>query len=223
MTRRGGAPARRDAGISLIEVLVGVVILGVLGGLLSTFVIDMLRTSTGTSSRLTNVDSMRVALDDVTKGLRTAVRPEQLNPDCASQCDAAFRSAESNSVTFYANYGVAGKAQLTTYRVEADPHHPGTARLVEEIFPAAAPGGSPSTTCSTGCKQRVVARGLVWPLAVSDPIFDFADAGCADFAATVPLPDIACVLIDVPLAGKRDNGGTSATATVFLPNSVMGR
>ncbi len=223
MRRRHTAPTRRDAGISLIEVLVGVVMMSVVGGLLTTLVIDMLKTSAGTSSRLTNVDSARVALDSLTRGLRTAVRPEQINATCAANCDSAFRSAGSNAVTFYANSGVAGQAQLTTYRVEADPDHAGTGRLVEEIFPSAAPGGSPSTTCSTGCKKRVVARGLVWPLAAADPVFDFADRGCADYSATVALADISCVLIDVPLAAKRDDKGTSATATVFLPNSVMGR
>ncbi|HUR74272.1 MAG TPA: prepilin-type N-terminal cleavage/methylation domain-containing protein [Sporichthya sp.] len=223
MRRPPPAPARGDAGISLIEVLVGVVIMGVLGGLLTTLVVDMLKTSSGTSSRLTNVDSSRVALDDLTRGLRTAVRPEQINAGCTSNCDSAFRSAGANEVTFYANYGVAGQARLTTYRVEADPHHSGTARLVEEIFASGPPGGSLVPACGTGCNTRVVARGLVWPLSASDPVFDFADRGCADFTATVALTDISCVLIDVPLAAKRDDKGTSATATVFLPNSVMGR
>lgn len=223
MTRAARRRAGEDAGITLIEVLVGVVLLSLVGGLLTTLVVDMLRTSSGTSSRLTNVDSVRVALDDVTKGLRTAVRPEQLNPACTTNCDSAFRAAAGTSVSFYANYGTSGQAQLTTYRVEADPDHPGTGRLVEEVFASAPPGGTPSLTCGTGCRTRVVARGLTWPLTGTDPVFDYADDQCTDFAAIVALADIGCVLIDVPIEAKRDDKGTSATATVFLPNSVMGR
>ncbi|WP_344608984.1 PulJ/GspJ family protein [Sporichthya brevicatena] len=223
MRRARAARPHRDAGLTLIETMVGVVIFTLIGGLLTTLVVDMLRSSAGTSSRLTGVNSVRVALDAMTKSLRTAVRPEQINAACASNCDSAFRTAGSNSVTFYANYGEAGKAQLTTYRVEADPDHAGTARLVEETFAAAAPGGSPSTTCGVGCTKRVLARGLTWPLGPTDPVFDFADEQCADFDAVVPLTRISCVLIDVPIAGSKLDKGTSATATVFLPNSVMGR
>ncbi len=217
-------PARPDAGFTLVEVMVGIAIFTVLMGLLTGLVIDMLKTSSGTSARLTNVDGLRVGLDGVTKGLRTAVRPEQLNPGCTSACDSAFLSSSASAVTFYANYGSPGKAQLTTYRVEENlPTAPGTGRLVEEIHAAATPGGTPSTACAAGCKQRTLVRGLTWPVAAAAPVFDFADSGCSDFLTPVALGDIACVLVDLPVDGARDNPGTSATSTVFLPNSVMGR
>ncbi len=209
--------------MTLIEVLVGVVIFTVLGGLLTAFVIDMLRSSTGTTNRAANVDQLRVSTDALTKGLRTAVRPEQLNPACASACDAAFLTATASETTFYANHGAAGQARLTTYRVEQDPDRLGTGRLVEERHTSAAPGGAPSTACGAGCAKRTLARGLVWPVTAADPVFAFADSGCDDFTSAVARADIACVVIDLPVLGARDNPGTSATATVFLPNSVMGR
>lgn len=219
----GDARRRSDAGMTLIEVLVGVVIFTVLGGLLTGFVVEMLRSNTGTTNRAANVDQLRVSTDALTKGLRTAVRPEQLNPACASACDAAFLSASASAVTFYANHGAAGKARLTTYRVEQDPDKLGTGRLVEEVRASAAPGGAPVTACGAGCTSRTLARGLVWPVIAADPVFAFADDGCANFVTTMDAADIACVLIDLPVLGARDNPGTSATATVFLPNSVMGR
>ena len=223
MSGRVRGPHRRDAGMTLIEVLVGVVIFTVLSGLLTAFVIDMLRSSTGTTNRAANVDQLRVSTDALTKGLRTAVRPEQLNPACTSACDAAFLTASASAVTFYANHGTAGQARLTTYRVEQDPDTVGTGRLIEELHAGAAPGGTPSTACGAGCTTRALARGLVWPVAAADPVFAFADEGCADFVSPVARADIACVVIDLPVLGARDNPGTSATATVFLPNSVMGR
>lgn len=219
MVRRRGP----DVGLSLVEVLVGVVIFSVLGGLLTAFVVEMLRTSTGTTNRAANVDQLRLSTDALTKGLRTAVRPEQLNPACASACDAAFLSASASAVTFYANHGVPGQARLTTYRVEQDPDRPDSGRLVEELRAGVAPGGSPSIACSVGCTSRTLARGLVWPVDAADPVFAYADETCDDFVSAVAPADIACVLIDLPVLGARDNPGTSATATVFLPNSVMGR
>lgn len=214
---------RSDTGVTLIEVMVGMVIFSVLGSLLAGFVISTLRTSSGTSSRISNVDELRVAMDDITKGLRTAIRPEQINVACATACDAAFLAASSSAVTFYANHGVTGKAQLTTYRVEENlPVKPGTGRFVEERFAEAAPGGSPSTTCATGCTKRTLATGLTWPVVGADPVFAFADDHCAAFTTTLARADIACVVVDLPVVGARDNPGTSATATVFLPNSVMG-
>lgn len=222
MKSAAGRP-RPDAGVTLIELLVGVVIFTVLGGLLSAFVVEMLRSNTGTTNRAANVDQLRVSTDALTKGLRTAVRPEQLNPACVTACDTAFLTASPSAVTFYANHGSPGQARLTTYRVEQDPDRPDSARLVEELRAGAAPGGTPSTVCGAGCTSRTLAHGLVWPVDAADPVFAFADENCADFVTPVAPADIACVLIDLPVLGARDNPGTSATATVFLPNSVMGR
>ena len=221
--KRGVERRRCDAGMTLMEILVGVVIFTALGGLLTAFIVDMLRSSTGTTNRAANVDQLRVSTDALTKGLRTAVRPEQLNPACVSACDAAFLTASAGAVTFYANHGSPGQARLTTYRVEQDPDRPDTGRLVEEMRASAAPGGTPSTACGVGCTSRTLARGLVWPVDAVDPVFAYADEKCADFVTAVAPADIACVLIDLPVLGARDNPGTSATATVFLPNSVMGR
>lgn len=210
--------------MTLIEVLVGMAIFIILGGLLTGFVIDMFRTNTGTTNRASNVDQLRASTDAVTKGLRTAVRPEQLNPACATACTEAFLDATAGAVTFYAHHGVAGQSRLTTYRIEQDlPERPGTGRLVEEVHPSAVPGGSPSTTCGGGCTKRTLARGVLWPVTTADPVFAFADTGCADFVTPVAREDIGCVVVDLSLLGARDNAGSSATTTVFLPNSVMGR
>ncbi|MGQ0631805.1 MAG: PulJ/GspJ family protein [Sporichthyaceae bacterium] len=218
-----GPGSARDGGFTLVEVMVGLTILTVLGGLLSGYVVDMLRTSTGTSARLNNVDQLRVSMDGLSKQVRTAVRPEQVNPACTTNCTAAFRAATPTAVTFYANGGV-GKVRLMSFRVQEDlPTRPGTGRLVEELHTAAAPGGTPSTVCGAGCVSRTLARGLSWPVPAAGPVFAFARSDCAAFSAAVPLTDIACVAVDLPIEGARDNPGTSVTSTIFLPNSAMGR
>lgn len=213
---------RSDAGFSLIEVLVAIVLFTALSTMLTGMVIQMLRTSSGVQSRLTNADQLRVAMDEVTKELRTAIRPEQLTSSCASACDAAFLPSTGSQVTFYANQGDAGKARLITLRVEENlPSKPGTGRLVEEEQASAVPGGIASApACGTGCVKRTLARDLLWPVATS--VFTYADSDCATFGAATDLTRISCVAVRLPVKGTRDNAGTSASSTVFLPNSVMG-
>jgi type II secretory pathway component PulJ len=239
-------PADRSApGISLVELLVGIAVFTVLGGLLSGLVINMLRTGTGTTNRLSNVDQLRVAVDAISKGLRTAVRPEQLNPGCTGAgCGEPVVAATSASITFFANYGqqsgppgpVAPVARLTTYRVEPNPCVASTtARLVEVQAAATQPTGNataPATisTCQTGPGARTLATGLPLP---GSPIFTYARSACSTFlpvAASDPAgpgevdrTDVACVAINIPIVGARDNPGTSVSTTVFLPNSAMGR
>ncbi|MGQ0846216.1 MAG: PulJ/GspJ family protein [Sporichthyaceae bacterium] len=225
MKRRGSA--RDDTGAGLIEVLVGIVIFSVVMGLLATFTIDMLRKGSATSNRVTNVDQLRVAMDEISKGLRIAVRPEQLNAACTGTCDVTLYAPTATSVAFYANHGDAAGARLTSYSVEADPDRPGTGRLVATLKPAAAPVALAPSTCVTNCVSRTLVRGLVWPVPTAP--FTYAGPTCSGFAAPpAPQPaavstSVACVAVDLRVAGARDNAGTSVTSTVFLPNSVIGR
>jgi hypothetical protein len=214
-----------------MEAVVGVAIFSVITGILATFSIDMIKTGSATNNRLTNVDQLRVAMDDVSKGLRIAVRPEQINGSCTAVapvgCDVSLYVPAPESVRFYANHGDAAGPRLTTYQVQADPDHPGTGRLVATLGRPGTPVALNSATCGTGCVTRVLARNLVWP--VTSPVFTYAGSGCSAFAAPpVLLPaavaaDTACVSIRLEAAGARDNDGASVTSAVFLPNSVIGR
>ena len=127
---------RADRGAGLPEVMVGVAIFALLTGLLATFSINMLRTGNGVNNRVTNVNDLRVAMDEISKGLRVAVRPEQVGTACPT-CDVALYAATTNEVSFYANQ--AGAPRLTIYRVEKDTDPtavPNTGRLVALNKPA---------------------------------------------------------------------------------------
>lgn len=212
----------------------------VLSGLVTGLVIHMLRTSTGTTNRLTNVNELRVATDAVTKGLRTAVRPEQLNTtNCtAADCARAFVDATATSATFYGNHGkgttAAPRATVTTYRVEDDPCIAGStsARLVEIVRASEVPGTVAATTpaagtCPIAAGGRTLADGLTWNAASPPVVFTYFDESCSALdpllTATARLAKIGCIKVSIPIDGARDNPGASATSTVFLPNSVMGR
>lgn len=225
-----------DSGFGLVETMVGIVIFTVVTGLLTTFVIDMLRTGVGVNNRLTNVDQLRVAMDELSKGLRIAVRPEQIDTSCVdttqADCDVSLYAPAADAVRFYANHGdidAAGNAgvRLTTYQVEADPDYPGTGRLVASIGRPSNPVALNNASCGSGCVTRFLARNLVWP--VQAPVFTYAGSDCSTFSpppATQPTAlsaNSACVAVTLQTAGARDNAGAGVTSAVFLPNSVIGR
>lgn len=221
--------SRKDTGAGLVEVLVGVVIFSLVTGLLVTFSVDMIRKGSGTTNRLNNTDQLRVAMDEISKGLRIAVRPEQLNTSCTGACDVALYAPTATSVVFYANHGDAAGPRLTTYRIEQDPQVAGTGRVVATLKAAATPVAlsGTSSACTTGCASRTLARGLAWPVPATP--FAYAGSSCSGFAAppagtpAAVSTSVACVAVDLRIAGTRDNPGTSVTSTVFLPNSVIGR
>jgi prepilin-type N-terminal cleavage/methylation domain-containing protein len=227
MSSPGGTPPkRRPGGFSLIEVIVATAIFSVLTGLLATFVIQMVRTNAGTRARLSTTEQLRVGMDTMTKGLRTAVRPEQVNTSCVStaswNCASPFLEATAQSVSLYANYGDTAGPRVTTYRVELDPRRVGTGRLVEEQQAPAVPTGSPVLACGTGCVSRILVDNIT--ISPASQVFAFRDAtGAALTTSATDLARAARIVVSLPVNGARDYAASSASSTVFLPNSVMGR
>lgn len=233
---RAGRVQPRDAGAGLVEVMVGIAIFAAVTGLLTSFAVEVLRSGAGVKNRLANVDQLRVAMDEMSKGLRIALRPEQVDPGCVTAddsagtpvtCDVSLYVPDENTVAFYANYGDAAGPRLVSYRVEEDDRHAGTGQLVATTRSAGAVVALTSPACETACTTRTLARGLTWPVPVA--AFRYAGLDCETFTdppAVLPaaLPaTVSCVAIDLRVAGARDNPDTSVTSTVFLPNSVIGR
>ena len=94
----------RDRGFTLAEVSITVVILGVVLAGVQTALIMTQRTVSDQSVRVDQTQQGRVAIESVTKILRTAVLPSQLNATCTGCSDlAAFIQGTPKSVQFYAN------------------------------------------------------------------------------------------------------------------------
>jgi len=232
---------RRDGGMSLVELIVVIAIASVLGTLLTNVVISTFRTSAGTRARLADVDSVRVAMDSMTRTLRTAIAPAQLGASCAG-CDApfaAFTAAKPLApcgVTFWANYGTAAAGQVDrpvkiTYVLEPRPGGT-TADLVEY---RQQPDGSSGVASSwTGSISR---RVLINGISYSGTTFG-TGPGCATGTATSPLfrysnskgaptTDVSAVRsIDIALPVRTPNvledATTTANTKVFLPNTAWG-
>ena len=239
LKRRARRPAG-DRGFSLVELLVGISIFGVLMAILGGVVIDMLRANSDTRARLANVDQVRQGMDTMARNIRTAVRPAQLNPTCATDCDAAFESIADDKVVFLANIGdtdASGDPAPTrfTYTVAADPDDVrGETATVTEMRQKVAstwtsgdytfvPECAVGEPVAVGCVARVVTSGIRWPYPSGEKPFVVRTApGGAALAAGTGVGNVATVDITLPM-GTLAKPSPSVATTVFLPNSILGR
>ena len=94
---------QRDEGVTLIELMVVVGILGTVLAIVTQGLIVAQRSMADNASRLNGLSQTNVAIEDMTKVLRTAILPSQVQATC-TLCDvAAFISGDATSVQFYAN------------------------------------------------------------------------------------------------------------------------
>lgn len=213
-------------------------------GLVSGVVIESLRSSTATRDRLANLDQVRAGMDSMSKSIRTAVRPEQLNGNCATTCDVAFVAATDYGVTFFANLGEldsAGKAAPTrfSFTVAADPADAsGRTAVVTEtrqkVLSTWTTGdyvfAGPCTvnTVVAGCSARQITMGLRWPYPTADgPAFVYYDGSHVKVPTTAAMTaaqrgSISAVDITLPV-GSVGKPSPSVMSSVFLPNSILGR
>ncbi len=239
-TRRDGARRRRDDGTSLSEVLVVAVLLGVIGALVTAFVITAQHQAAGSQVRLSDLDQARIGMDAVVKTMRTAVEPAQLQLGCSSctgpaSTSTALTSATATRVQLFANFGDPAGPLLVTYEVAYD-RSAGLATLTETRQPPDA-GSAPDVTytaCTEGAprcaiRERTLVRGLTWPL--PGTVFTYYDnAGAelipADGEALSSEQLITVDSIDVTLPVQTPNpygtGATTVTQRVTLPNAGTG-
>jgi hypothetical protein len=221
--------------------MVAITIATVLGSLLTGVVISTLRTSAGTRARLADIDNVRVAMDSMTRTLRTAIAPAQLGASCTG-CDAPFlaftavKPLAPCGVTFWANFGSAAAGQVDrpvkiSYTLE--PEDGGTtADLVE--YRQQPDGTSGVASAWTGAVvRRVLINGIAYDAArfgsgpgcatgsPSAPLFRYTTA---TGAATTDVSAVRSIDINLPVRTPNalQDGTTTATTRVFLPNTSWG-
>jgi len=247
--RRLAAARRGDAGTTLTELLVTLMITGVLVAAVATMAIGFTRTTGEVTARQNQVDAARMASERMTKLIRTAVRPSQLIT-CAtgSTCAAtdAFITATPTTMKFYANLNnpnnTVGPSQVT-YTVATT--GPDAFVLIEkvQIPDTATPSSSTGysfcaaevTGASAACKARLkvtrLATGVV--IDATHSLFTYysndpsaATGGSAQVGIGVPLtPEEIDKLLSVEVSTTvRSASATKPKPTtyiqrVLLPNS----
>lgn len=149
MTTRGIKPARGDAGVTLVELLVVMALMGVVGSLVMSWFVAMTRNISEQTSRVTDAADARYALEYLSKDLRMAIRPRPGTP-------AFTASSSDRAVEFYVNVP-RGVPALVRYSVQTAGG--GNQQLVREYTPAAA-GGPPYSWPSSGTKRLVLVPRL---------------------------------------------------------------
>ncbi len=215
--------------------ILGLIISVVIGILIATQ-----RSVASTSLRLDDIDQARLGIDKVTRTVRTAVEPAQLQTNCTSctgpaSTSTAFTSATTSSVQLFSNTGSPAGPSLVTFTASYDSTK--NIAVLTETEQAPDAGSAPNftyTQCTlgaTGCliKQYSVARGLQWPL--TDPLFVFYDNSGAEMTPPTggSLPAQQLIAIDsvgikltVQTPSSYKTGPTTVYDRVALPNSGSG-
>jgi prepilin-type N-terminal cleavage/methylation domain-containing protein len=116
--RKRYAATRTADGFSLIELLVVVIVLGALmGGVTSTLIVTQ-RQVGNDSSRLDQSQLVTVAEEAMTRAMRTAILPRQLDGTCSVCNTSAFLTGDVRTVTFYANLNNDGKLDASGYTTD---------------------------------------------------------------------------------------------------------
>ena len=176
-----------DRGTSLIELLVGMLILGMIIAATTTLTIGFQRTNAQNISRQDQLDIGRTATERLSKVVRTAVKPSQLIDCVTPACDdvTAFISASTTGMQFYANLNNAGNvrgASRVTYSVATV--GPDAGVLVEKVqLPDRDASGAPILTtngytycnaeaggASPACRANLTVRRVATGVVTNGPV-----------------------------------------------------
>jgi prepilin-type N-terminal cleavage/methylation domain-containing protein len=213
-----------DDGFTLTELVVVMFILGIVLAVVQTTMVMTSRTVSDNNLRVSQTEQARAAMDAMSKLLRTAVLPSQLNGSCPSCNVAAFVQATATSVQFYADVdndqNLVGPSRVT-YVVTAG------GDLTETVQPpdAHAPDNRSYTYCAAGPGCPVTSRVLARNVQTTSPIFTYYDrTGAALGVVPLTAAELAAVdSVDVVLTvrGARTQPVNPVTVTerVTLPNA----
>lgn len=186
--RRTREPGRgSDAGTTLTELMVVILIFSIVAITTATLTIGFSRSNAENVSRQDQIDEARTAVERMSKTVRTAVKPSQLLTSCGgSGCDLdAIINASDYAMTFFGNLdnedNSRGPSRIT-YSVATSGADAGV--LIEKVQrpDSAVPSSNGYTYCSAeapsapaACKSRLTVRRLAAGVqtATGTPLFSY--------------------------------------------------
>ena len=196
-------PAREESGLSLVEMMVTILILGIALTVMYKGLSSMQRTAVGAQSRLINLDEARVLMSRITKDMRTAARlTSQSSP---------FTYAAARQVTLYANVNATSPPNRLNIFVD------GQNRLIEEVV--APTGTAPNYTYTSPPTVRAVGGHV----ASTGTIFTYYDSAGAALTAPLSSADLLKVkAVEVTLSIREPSSLSTPPVTLInrvrLPN-----
>jgi prepilin-type N-terminal cleavage/methylation domain-containing protein len=213
---------RSDEGVTLIEMVVVIAILSGVLAMVMTVIIAAQKNVNGNSARLDQIQQGKVAMESMSKTLRTAVRPSQLNATCTGCDQAAFLQGNARSVQFYANINnpanILGPSRVS-YTVD-------NAGVLTETLQAPNPHAATDYNyqyCTPGPGCTVISRVLARGVSLSKTMFTYYDASNNTFStlplASTDLPRVDSIDIIVNVSSSAQVSSTTFTQRVTLPNA----
>jgi Tfp pilus assembly protein PilW len=235
---RGTGRRHDDAGLSLTELLITMLVMSIIIVACTTLAIGFQRTNSSNVVRQDQIDVARSASEALSKTIRAAVKPSQLTTTCTACVQDAFIQAGATFVQFYANVNNTGNSvgpSRVTYAVTTA--GPNTGDLVESVQrpDSNQPGASGYVYCdalapsaTVECKDRLTTRTVARRVVTSaGPLFSYYDVGGLQMVpptgGTLAAADLDRVL-SIELAVRVQNDATKAGVTTYiqrimLPNS----
>jgi prepilin-type N-terminal cleavage/methylation domain-containing protein len=233
------AAARQDAGFSLTEVLVTMMIFTIIMAAATTLIIGFTKSNGENIARQTQIETGRQASEAMTRKLRTAVMPSQLGCTTCVGWDA-FVVGQDFAMQFYANIDNPNNSigpSRVTYSVATT--GPQAGHLIEKVqvpesnvpgpsgyvyCAAEAPGAS--ATCRSKLRKKLLAKGVQTTPGAA--LFSYYKAGNAlmtpGAGASLASADLSKVLaVQINVAVRQESSlairPTRYIQRVTLPNA----
>jgi prepilin-type N-terminal cleavage/methylation domain-containing protein len=221
---------RADDGVTLTELLVTMMVLGLLVSATVLMVNASMRVSSNTKERMDQSNSATIAMQRVSRTLRTAVLQSQLTTTCtlAICTESAFLKGTRTSVQFYADVDNP-KNSVGPSRVTYDITGGVLTETVQRpLSPTPDAAGYHYCNPGPGCNIRTTV--LATDVQTTNPVFAFYTAtdavnaiplavGAQLTAAQLKAVDSIDVSLNVQRAGGANVAGASMVQRVALPNA----
>ena len=211
------ADRRREAGQSLVEMMVVVSILLLVLAIITGAFLTVQRTSDEIDNRFENTGEAQKLIAATTKDVRTATP--------LSAGTSPFILADKRRMTFYANLNFTpGSSQTLPNKVDIliDSSNPAAPVLKEYVWVPTNPSGATPIYASTGPNGGATSLRLVGQYvanAASDPIFRYFDADGVELASPLSATDQLKVrTIKIALSVRKQT--TRAVAPVRVESTV---
>jgi prepilin-type N-terminal cleavage/methylation domain-containing protein len=207
--RRRTRLARGDRGLTLAELMVTMVLMGVVGTIMITTVASVVKTVTHNQANADSVDIARIGMNRLTMNIRSGMAIQQ-----SGLADLpALAEIAPNKLTVYASLGPV--PTKITYSINTN------RELVEQWYPGVA-ASNPFWTFATTPRTTVIARKIPTTAAA---MFTFLDGTGAPLAiqTSTNVNDLALVrsvriALTVDIDPARGGGPVTLSNTVVLPN-----